>query len=196
MTTVDLRDPDGAYVLARPIDDARCRVLASNRWEKDVILFKDSAIGWSEASRDLGGFTRLGPGDLEPVEGEPDEVRSLDADGEAEDAGPAGAAEEDQDPLERIPDPRSLPDRSDGDAGPGAALLRMLAHYGTAHAERPGGVLPQNVCRCPGFRPDRSPSAIRLHVLAALATAATSLPDLERLVGAFRRFSAQKIPVG
>lgn len=60
----ELRDLDGSYVLVEPVGDIRCRVLASNVAQKGEVLYKPEALSWLQATRDLGGFTRLTPAEL------------------------------------------------------------------------------------------------------------------------------------
>lgn len=60
----ELRDLDGSYLLVEPFGEIRCRVLSSNVARKGEVLYKPEALTWSQASRDLGGFTRLSPAEL------------------------------------------------------------------------------------------------------------------------------------
>src|SRR5688572_29628295 len=96
----EFRDPDGSYVLVQPLDEVRCRVLASNVTPKGDVLFKDAELTWQEAAEDLGGYTRLGLEELGPAR---DELPREDADyrdlvlGERVEA---------HDPLLEVEDPR------------------------------------------------------------------------------------------
>lgn len=189
MNTVELRDPEGSYVLALPVDDVRCRVLDSNIVEKNKVLFKDHQVSWEEAGEDLGGFTRLGPSDLEPFDPTDRRDRSLLEDLEAADACSARTSEVGLGPVERIPDPASLRTLQDDEASPRELLEGLLLHYATVHAGRCGSDSAGRACHCPGFRSGRTQAEARLHALVALATEARKLPDLKRLVGNFQKVS-------
>src|SRR5262245_20280675 len=66
----ELRDLDGSYLLVEPLDACRCRVLDSNVAPKGEILWKPRSLTWHQASKDLGGWTRVAPSDLQNLEGE------------------------------------------------------------------------------------------------------------------------------
>ena len=189
MNTVELRDPEGSYVLAQPVDDVRCRVLDSNVMEKNEVLCKGNPVSWEEAGEDLGGFTRLGPSDLEPFDlGNPRD-RSLLEDLEAAEACSARTFEDGLDPADRILDPASLRSLEEEEASPRAQLEGLLLHYVAVHRGRHGADSLRSACNCPGFRSGRTQAEARLHALVALATSARKLPDLQRLVGDFRKVS-------
>lgn len=61
---VEFRDLDGSYVLVRPLDEVRGRVVSSNRAARGRVLYKDGALSWERAAEDLGGYTRLSPEEL------------------------------------------------------------------------------------------------------------------------------------
>lgn len=192
MNTVEFRDVGGGYVLARPFDDVRCRVVASNLIEKDQVLFKDPELTWEEASEDLGGFTRLDPCDFALGEAEDREERSLMADLEAAASSSARTTDDLVPGPERIPDPASLRELADKEDAPRALVARLVTHYVTVHRERTDSTPPKDVCRCPGFRAGDSRPEARLHAMVAIATAPESLPDLRRLTGASRKRSRKE----
>ncbi len=192
MNTVEFRDVGGGYVLALPVDDVRCRVLASNVVGKDRVLFKDPDLSWEEASEDLGGFTRLDPSDFAAPEQDPEES-SLLADLEAAVSGSARTTDDRISGLEGVPDPASLSSLADADDAPRSQVARLVAHYLAAHGGRSRTTLPHDVCRCAGFRLGDSRREARLHAMVAVSTAAKALPDVRRLVGAYRKRSRKPL---
>lgn len=61
---IELRDPDGSYIVGRILSPDRIRVLDSDIAPEGAVLVNDQDLDWEEASRDLGGATLLSPLDL------------------------------------------------------------------------------------------------------------------------------------
>jgi hypothetical protein len=91
----ELRDLDGSYLLVQPLGESRCRILASNVAPKGKLLYKPDLLSWSQATEDVGGYTRLSPDELLGV---------LDADSVPDPENLVEALEAEQDILA---DPRS-----------------------------------------------------------------------------------------
>ena len=70
---VEFRDPDGTYVLVRPLDSVRGVVLDGTLHEQGQILYKRASVSWKRASSDIGGATFLSPRDLVAVEADESE---------------------------------------------------------------------------------------------------------------------------
>ncbi len=107
----ELRDLDGSYVLVEPVGEIRCRVLVSNVARKGEVLYKPEALTWSQASRDLGGFTRLSPAELlgtVEADSRPDPENLLEVLGSQEEI--LGDARR-PDPEGDVVDPETLPGR-------------------------------------------------------------------------------------
>src|SRR5437762_1963410 len=60
----ELRNLDGSYLLVQPLGESGCRILASNVAPKGQVLYKPELLSWSQATEDLGGYTRLSPDEL------------------------------------------------------------------------------------------------------------------------------------
>jgi hypothetical protein len=189
MMTVEFRDLDGSYVLARRVDDVRCRVLASNVMAEGRVLYKNPRMSWEEAGRDLGGFTRLIPLDFE---GEGTAAPSPDAEGplsflEEKDLLPSRHMASDASELSAFP-----LDLMDPEEGTLERLARLTMHYVKAH--RPQGLKGSaRACRCPGFRPNSSLPSDRLQALVGLVLAARSRRDLGRIRRAVRRIAGRGV---
>lgn len=64
---LELQDPDGAYALIQVVDEDSARVLSSNLLPRNRVLQMPEALlplSWEEASRDQGGWSRVGPSDF------------------------------------------------------------------------------------------------------------------------------------
>lgn len=186
---VEFRDPDGSYVLAQPLNEVCCRVLASNALPQGQVLYKDEAIDWEEAAQDLGGFTRLGPDQLRAPEDGPerasDDYRDL----------LQGLLPE-PDPLALIEDPQSSKSHErPEDAGPRARILRLVLHYKKVHEEKGARARGMNVCRCPQFAPEGDVSQARLHARVSLALLRRELPSLPRILRAIGDVSSDRAKV-
>ena len=186
MNTVEFRDPSGSYVLALPVDEVRCRVLASNVLGRGQLAYKDPEMTWDEAARDLGGFTRLSPEDLAPETPEEVAEELVLRDLEAGNRSFSRTSDDGLGLLARIPDPASLGQPPEGTDDLRGVLERLLVHYVRAHAGRPARRLAQTRCECPGFRAGASRGQARLHALVGLALAAKGFSDLDSLVHAYR----------
>lgn len=189
MKTVEFRDPDGSYVLAVPLDEERCRILASNVLPVGQIAYKDPDLTWAEASQELGGFTRMPPDDLSPTEYEwVEEDVFLDEEEESGEASFTRTSDDRLSFLERVPD-RTSSSRTPapGALDPREMLGRLIAHYIRVHPGFTAADLAQSGCHCPGFRLGGERSAFRLHVLVGLTMAAKEYDDLETLVEAFQK---------
>ena len=186
---VEFRDPDGTYVLAQPFNDVCCRVLASNAMPRGQVLYKDEDIPWEEAAQDLGGFTRLGPDQLQPAPKGPgggsDDYRDL----------LLGVLPE-PDPLALVEDPASSKSHErEKDADPRAALLRLVIHYKKVHERKEAHTLWMNLCRCPHFAPEGDVTQARLHAMVSIALLRRELPSLPRIQEAIREVSSGRAKV-
>jgi len=175
-TAVEFRDLDGSYLLLRPLDDIRCLVLDSNVAQRGELLYKEERLTWSEAARDLGGYTRVAPSELLAAADLPRresmDYRHLIL----------GTTEQSEsDPGHLLKDAGLSSDRDLED--PRASLLRLALHYRRAHARR--GSAPSR-CRCPGFSPEGDLKAGRFHALISIALITRTLPSLSRMLGAIR----------
>lgn len=185
----EFRDPDGSYVLVRPFDEVRCRVMASNVLPKGLVLHKDAELTWEEASRESNGITRVGPWDL----ASPDERRF-----ESPDYRDLILGEEskDHDPLRELEDASSSRQEvADLAADPRVRLLRLALHYRKVHERREAGGRWMSVCRCPGFTPEGKPGYARLHAMIWVALYTKRLPSLFRMLGAIRVASEARTKV-
>ena len=134
----ELRDLDGSYLLVQPLGESRCRILASNVAPKGQLLYKPELLSWSQATQDLGGYTRLLPDELlglvEQGNGsDPDNlVEALDSREEilSEARRP--------DPEGEVVDPGTTPGTGENFEAddPQAELLRLAIHHRTDHGRK------------------------------------------------------------
>lgn len=61
---IELHDLDGSFLVARVVDDARCRVLWGSAARRGDVYLNPSPLSWDEAAEDGDGHTRLVPSDL------------------------------------------------------------------------------------------------------------------------------------
>jgi hypothetical protein len=187
----EFREPDGSYVLVRPYDDVRCRVIDSNVFRKGELLhLRGAAYGWSEGSEDIGGCTRVGLAFLLQdhsalVDGHPDDLLNLLAEQEA-----ALADHRLPDPEEEVVDPRSLaPDEPEmGGADLRATLTRLTDHYRKIHGYGQNTPTQVTACSCPGFGPGNYRARDLLAAVVTLALRHKSLPPLRDLIRQARHF--------
>lgn len=184
-------EPDGSYVLVRPYDDVRCRVIDSNVFRKGELLhLRGAAYDWSEGSEDIGGCTRIGLAFLLQdhsalVDGQSDELPNLLSEQQA-----ALADHRLPDPEEEVVDPRSLASNEpqmDG-ADLRATLTRLVDHYRELHGFGENTLDQMTACSCPGFGPDNYRARDLLAEVVSLALRHKSLPPLRDLIRQARRF--------
>jgi len=188
----EFREPDGSYVLVRPHDDVRCRVIDSNVFQKgEVLSLRGAAYDWVEGSEDIGGCTRIGlafllRGQPSQADGHSQDLLNLLADHEV-----ALAEHRHSDPEEDLVDPRSLaPDVPERDVEDLRATLRRLAdHYRSVHGYRQNARDQLTACICPGFAPDSERARDLLGTVMTLALRRESLPPLRDLIRQARYFN-------
>jgi len=188
----EFRDPDGSYLVVQPFDEVRCRVMASNVARKGEVLYKDETLSWTQAAQDLGGWTRLGPGELlgtpsEPIATDPEDTLSI-----LEEKREGLGADRLPDPEGDIVDPRTLPAPDFEAFDPRVELLRLAIHYRKAHERREGGRRFVSLCRCPEFGPTNDPVTRRLHAVVTLGILKNELPTLPRISRAIREIEERR----
>lgn len=134
----ELRDLDGSYLLFEPVGESRCRILASNVAPKGQLLYKPTLLSWAQATKDLGGYTRLSPAELlaqvDPKSvADPESLVEALATHEEILSGPRTP-----DPAGEVVDQATLP-RQDGNLeadDPRAELLRRAIHDRKPHVRK------------------------------------------------------------
>ncbi len=186
----ELRDLDGSYLLVEPMDAYRCRVLDSNVVPKGDILWKPRSLTWHQASKDLGGWTRVAPSELVDLEREhyvPDHENILEI---LEREQEVRCEHRRPDPEEELANPRSLsPVDHEQDERDFRATLNILArHYRSIHGYHndPGGQV--SYCVCPGFGPAGERARDHLNILISVALLEEALPPLRELIRKARLF--------
>jgi hypothetical protein len=187
----EFRDPDGSYALVQPLDEVRCRVIASNVAEKDQVLYNGDALDWPDAAEDLGGFTRLGPCEmLGPEDEELPDPGEDDQEHRGEDGRPPA------DPLAHVEDPRYSKCHEQAiDADFQVEILRLAIHYQQVHERKDGETRWVTLCRCPDYAPLGDVPRARFHAMVSVALLAEQLPSLSQIRGAILAVSHEHAEV-
>jgi hypothetical protein len=186
----ELRDPDGTYVVARPLSRGRCLVLLSNLYSTGDILQRSDVSSWRDAASEDGAGTWLSPHEL--------------ASCEEDDAGPASLEDlqDDEDVLRethdvvsartkdpappwtlRQPESASKP----AEAEPTALALRLMIHYLVVHVNPWSATREVEVCRCDRYSPGPDLTLASLHAIVYTAVRHKTGPGLGRIQRAIRR---------
>lgn len=198
---VEFRDLGGDYVLARPLDEVRCRVLASNTLPRGELLYKPASLPWDEAGLDLGGYTRLTPEDLRTGGGEvpreeglsqslgEDLLRELQTDEDVqEDAHREVDRRAGSRPRVREAFP-APPDWADLVPEPEGMVLRLAVHYRLRHERGRGKDVEFEVCRCSKYAPREDLALAWFHELTYRGLRERRVPSLARMLRAIAKAS-------
>ena len=196
---VEFRDLGGDYVLARPLDEVRCRVLASNTLPRGELLYKPASLPWDEAGLDLGGYTRLTPEDLRTGGGEvpheegpsEDFLRALQTDEDVQ--------EDAHRKVDRRAGPRprvreavvAPPDWADLVPEPAGMVLRLAVHYRLRHERGRGKETEFEVCRCSKYAPREDLALAWFHELTYRGLRDRKVPSLARMLRAIAQASSR-----
>lgn len=194
--TFEFIDQDGSYVLVRPLDPTRGRVVFSNLLEQGELVYKNHRRTWKEAAAlDRTGYSRMGPSELLPCPsgeadlGTPDHLGSEESRILCELLGSEGELESfegDEESSEVSLEPEIHRDEPD-------SLMHLVVHY--LKATEPGHDDGRwgRICDCPG-RSFRTPSESKeLRSFLSFFLRTRGLPPLERIVSKLRMLSFRKL---
>jgi hypothetical protein len=177
---VEFRDPDGTYVLVKPMDEVRGIVLNGTHHRRGQVIRKSSHLSWGASVQDIGGATRLSPEDLVPLESE----NALDY--------PLPESMDDEEEIFESAH-KDVETRSSGSAvqipaGSGtdpdirALIRRLVTHYRREHEIGSGRLRRIEPCRCPQHAPGEDTTLAWFHKLVAAAVFQRKVqPLFERL---------------
>jgi len=180
----ELRDLDGSYLLVQPVGESRCRILDSNVVPKGEIYWKPRSLDWSEASEDLGGWTRLAPSELvdlereNPVPEDENILEILEREQEVQGEHRRPELEEVLEAPESISAAAHEQDEKDF-----RSCLTMLAdHYRSVHGYHDDQGDHLSYCVCPGLAAAAERARDHLNILISLALREDVLPPLRQLI--------------
>lgn len=181
----ELRDPDGTYLVARPLSRGRCLVLLSNLYAEGDILHMGDPVPWREAAADKGLGTRISPHDLHsPGDDEESDPSSVDD------------RQDDEDVLRETHEvvrARSRAEaaqwtlRAQGEesatagADPAAIALRLMIHYLVVHEKPRTATRRVEVCRCDRYAPGSDLTLASIHAIVYSAVRHRKGPGLARI---------------
>lgn len=187
----ELRDPDGTYLVARPLGRGRCLVLLSNLYAEGDVLHMGDPVPWREAAADKGLGTRISPHDLH-IPRDDEEAEPFDLD----------HRQDDEDVLRETHEVVCSRSRAEAarwtlraqgeesvtpEADPAALALRLMIHYLVVHEKPRSATRRVEVCRCDRYAPRADPTLASIHAIVYSAVRHRKGPGLARIQAAIAR---------
>ena len=186
----ELRDPDGTYVVARPMGSERCLVLLSNLFSTGDILRKADGLPWSHAAVEEGLRTHISPHELHSSDDDESDPSSFDGRPDDEDI-----LRETHESIESRSHEKPVlwTLRSRGsesgmaDSDPAALALRLMIHYLVVHEKPRSATRRVEVCRCDRYSPGTDLTLASIHAIVYSAVRKRQGPGLARIQRAIAR---------